>query len=162
MRDRCPRQTRLIPQLRNNWQTMTYNTTYTSGVFPIFGYFWDVTLIPTMEAWIKELINTLQGGGTATVYFVYKGYASAVYGAGYVMRLIPNACMVHKLHASLYHCTIDFYRDQFYCQHYTYSAQHCRDVTTWHVGLYTMCDMAGLNTTHNTPVQIQTCMVEVG
>jgi len=36
-----------------------------------------------MEAWMKEeLINTLFGGGTATVNFVYKGHVSAVYGAG--------------------------------------------------------------------------------
>jgi len=65
--------------------------------------------------------------------------------------------MALKLYVSLYHCTSDFYRDQFYYQHYTYSAHHYRDVTTLHVGLYTICDMAGLHTTRNIPVQI--CMV---
>jgi len=34
----------------------------------------------------------------------------------------------------------------YHCQHYTHSAQHCRDVTTLRVSLYTMCDMAGLHT----------------
>ena len=46
----------------------------------------------------EQLINTLFGDSTATVHFVYKGHVSAVYGAGYVLRLIPNTCMVHKLY----------------------------------------------------------------